>query len=811
MKSLHQALADCETEEEVKFAFVHYFRQILKNTFKFDSRKNIDFYTPQILFEFKFDANLQNVSKRARAFAQSLYYIRRLTYGTDSRVPSQFVCVVDKHSAAFLPSELLADYYSKGECARQYDWDLAPSTPCKKLIADLSVERAVIDCKVYDFEVEQAEFVDAVKQIYLSNVTWGGFVKKEINENNFHEIFLKWAAEFGESVANSHKPSEYFLTDIERGKSLMTDGRKVLFRLGDGSLSEKLMPVDTYNGFWRDHDKVSDVRTMIAIRQKMDRMTAIEFRRFTGEFFTPIEHARKALEYIGRVLGAEWWQSGEYRLWDMAAGTGNLEFPLPGEALQYCYISTLLDDDAAYCRKIYPSATVFQYDYLNDDQQKLPSNLRADLADPNVKWIVLINPPYATASNFERRMDKVHKFNVSMTAVRKLMTNEGMGETSRELFTQFMYRINRDLGARQTLVGIFSTIKYMTATNDQKMRDRFFDYKFEGGFMFSSKAFQGTKGDFAVGFAMWNLADHIPLTEQTIAFDVMNDQLEKIAVKKITSIPRGALLNKWIKRPPATIKFAPMSNALGRTANVKDVRDRIADGFLASLMCNCNDLMHQNYTALLSGPYVSAGGMSVIPFNFERSMIVHAVRRLPHVTWLNDKDQFLQPTRELPTEFVNDCVVWSLFAPSNNTSSLVNVEYEGVVYRIKNHLYPWTIEEISHWSCADLELFYPLMSERDRFAARWLDQNELSSEASSVLSAARPIYKTFYARLNELDRLKYRLEAWDAGWYQVRRSLEDARLLDDKTFRAEFERLSAKLLPQIYELGFLRDDVIYFD
>ncbi|MBQ9479856.1 MAG: hypothetical protein IJU71_09920, partial [Selenomonadaceae bacterium] len=83
--------------------------------------------------------------------------------------------------------------------------------------------------------------------------------------------------------------------------------------------------------------------------------------------------------------------------------------------------------------------------------------------------------------------------------------------------------------------------------------------------------------------------------------------------------------------------------------------------------------------------------------------------------------------------------------------------------------------------------------------------------ATNVLNAACSIYKTFYARLRDLDRKKYRLEAWDAGWYQIRRSLEDAHLFEGEEFRAAFERLSAKLLPQVYELGFLSDEVTYFD
>ena len=145
---------------------------------------------------------------------------------------------------------------------------------------------------------------------------------------------------------------------------------------------------------------------MIRIRQKADRLTEDFRRRFTGEFYTPIDFASKGLKYLERTVGCEWWKTGEYRFWDMAAGTGNLEFPLPSSALPYCYISTLEKTDAEYCQKIFPAATCFQYDYLADDipqlagqftfgtKTKMPPTLVADLANPKIKWIIFINPPF---------------------------------------------------------------------------------------------------------------------------------------------------------------------------------------------------------------------------------------------------------------------------------------------------------------------------------------------------------------------------------------------------------------------------------
>ena len=38
--------------------------------------------------------------------------------------------------------------------------------------------------------------------------------------------------------------------------------------------------------------------------------------------------AKKALNYLVRTVG-EWWKDKNFRLWDIAVGTGNLEFAIP--------------------------------------------------------------------------------------------------------------------------------------------------------------------------------------------------------------------------------------------------------------------------------------------------------------------------------------------------------------------------------------------------------------------------------------------------------------------------------------------------
>lgn len=113
------------------------------------------------------------------------------------------------------------------------------------------------------------------------------------------------------------------------------------------------------------------------------------------------------------------------------------------------------------------------------------------------------------------------------------MTAEGLGETSRELFAQFLYRISKEFCNKNAFLGLFSMIKYINSNNDQKLRDNFFQFKYERGFIFSSENFVGTKSKFPVGFLVWNLSKKQHIESQKITLDVYNSDCEKIGIKEI--------------------------------------------------------------------------------------------------------------------------------------------------------------------------------------------------------------------------------------------------------------------------------------
>ena len=801
-----------KTEEEVKHAYAAHFG------LDYDTEFHHDLYSAEIFFEFKLQRNLQKREARAAVIGQVLYYIRRLRLGHADKIVPPMICIADSRLAFFTETKKWQKFFNN---EKKYDWELAPSQPDENLVADLAASVETNSIKVFDVldETEYEMFSKNLASYRAEQLAWDFRVKKLITEENFEDVFDYWNKCFGEAVRNGTKPSRYFLCDIQQGRSEYNRAEnKVVFFIGpEDKRAKKILP-QQYEWFWSNYEKLTDAGVVRNILAKVDRLTDEPIRRFTGEFFTPVSFARKAHSYLERVVGPKWWTKG-CRLWDMAAGTGNLEWFLPADAYPSIYLSTLYHEDVQHCKRVFPGATVFQYDYLNDDVDsvfddqslfdrvnKKPQNLIRDLCDPKIKWIIFINPPFATSQKAGYSGES--KKNVSDTKIRPLMHAQGLGEVSRELFAQFLFRIRKEFADKQAHLGLFSTLKYVNANNDQKFRDKVFQFGFEDGFVFSSANFSGTQATnpFPVGFFVWDLTKQKKLEDQKIEVAVLDDDPSKIGRKLVVSENRGRFLSKWIVRPDATEIFPPLGSAISVKGDNTDVRDRVAKDFLASLMCNGNDVQHHNNVALLSGPYVSAGALSIIPDNFDKAMVVHAVRKNVKKTWLNDRDQFLMPESKPSVTFIRQCVVWSLFTDSNQTASLRNVAYKGKTYQIVNHFFPFKTATIKKWEISDSDIARSLkQDDEDRFMAKWLAAQKLDSQCEELLTVAREIYKSFFKYFKDLQTATYKIQHWDAGWWQIKRCLVEAGLEADQFERIEELKkiVGAKICEEAAKLGII--------
>jgi hypothetical protein len=124
---------------------------------------------------------------------------------------------------------------------------------------------------------------------------------------------------------------------------------------------------------------------------------------------------------------------------------------------------------------------------------------------------------------------------------------------------------------------------------------------------------------------------------------------------------------------------------------------------------------------------------------------------------------------------------------------------------------PLKIELIKHWEIKDPDFKLQLVNDQNRFVAEWLSKNELSAEAKQVIEQAKIVYQLFYSNLNQMATNKWKIETWDAGWYQIRRCLTEHNIAtyELKALSKANEELANKILPQIEEFGFLDKDEVF--
>jgi hypothetical protein len=158
-------------------------------------------------------------------------------------------------------------------------------------------------------------------------------------------------------------------------------------------------------------------------------------------------------------------------------------------------------------------------------------------------------------------------------------------------------------------------------------------------------------------------------------------------------------------------------------------------------------------------------------------MVVHAVRKNMKKNWINDRDQFLQPETKPGIGFVRQCAIWSLFADSNHTASLRNIKYKGKTFQIINHFFPFKVSIVKKWDISDSDISRSLaLDTEDRFVANWLAEQKLDAASEKLLEIGKEIYKNFFENFKDLPTAKYKVEHWDAGWWQIKRCLVEAGL-----------------------------------
>ncbi|HEY5407078.1 MAG TPA: hypothetical protein VIJ92_08320 [Ginsengibacter sp.] len=793
--SLYQKLQEAKSEEDVKDAYIKALG------LKSYSKNLIDIQTKEIWFEAKDTAKHSTYAM----FTQLLHYVQQSLNKGETIPP--FLVVMDTQKAAIMKTADALPLLSDKK--QPIKWGKSASGYTQEA---LDVVSAYIGTYFVSFKIQthEDEFISTIKNAIKN----GDIIRTQITPDNLKQVFDKWVLMIGMEIKGVAK-EDYallFFADIMSDGTVSTHenlpaqllhkGNAPVFMLG--STLYELGNKEGYRQFWAIYHRPPKSEYRDYLLERRDTLIPLDERSFKGAYYTPLNVVDKAYDKLTETLGNNWQKN--YIVWDMCCGVGNLEVKHSNP--RNIYMSTLdqADVDVMKATKTCVAATRFQYDYLNDDitddgkidyslTNKIPLGLRQAIAEGK-KILVLINPPYAEAGEGigAGGKGKVAKTKFAATA----MTN--YGKASNELFTQFVARIAQEIPT--ATLAMFSKLKYVNASNFEKFRQAW-NAKYLDGFVVHSKSFDGLKGNFPIGFLIWKTDSKNKIEITEINTDVLDKNASPIGEKVFFNLPNNSFLSGWINRPKSNNKqVVPLKNTVSvSTAQNTVTLTKWSNEAIGYFFCDSNDFQNASQsTVIFSSTYFKGHGFYITLENLWQSAIVFAVRRVIKPTWLNDRDQFLQPTKPLSEEFKNDCLIWMLFNGSNLTASANNLEWNGKKWSIVNHFIPYTETEVNA----------PDRFESD-FMVQYLKDKVLSKEAQKVLEEGKKLWQAYFAHTDMHSvRDELKLNRADVGWYQIRKALQARNASGDfapvsfKSFEEAYKALTEKLQPMVYELGFLK-------
>ncbi|EFW5250975.1 hypothetical protein H3W57_000821 [Campylobacter upsaliensis] len=731
------------------------------------------------------EAKKGNKADIIESFIQLILTIgKEKTY--ENNLPPIFLGAFDCEKIAFIPYHELDSIFTQND----FNWNVTPSNHDTKEFKTLHTKtKELLESKKLQFSFksdykELQSFIQANFTLNNENIA-----KIPITKNNFTTIYQKWLTSVAPSIGidwNLAKnagilDADFYLADLlsAENQSLLDKLFVVLkqthyeFNKTTTFMGTQQKDTASFNdnqkahtAFWNLYERPPKEEYWSYIIDRRDLLVPSDIRERKGAFFTPQIWVGKAQNYLAKALGENY--QSEYYIWDLAAGTGNLLTNLTES--HKLYASTLDKADVEIMQELSNKNAlhllpkhIFQFDFLNDEffdticekhqkeglnfadekcekcqKSKVPKSLQEILKDEakRKRLIIFINPPYAEAGTTAQTTGTgKNKDGVALGNATYERYKDSMGKASNELFAQFFFRIYKEIP--HCHLAAFSTLKYVNSSNFIKFRETF-QAKFLKGFIAPAYTFDNVKGNFPIGFLIWNLAQ--PQAIKNITLDIFNDSGAGLGKKKFYTMQNTtANIGKWIAG--YRIKNPPLHLA----------------------MLNSGRVDFQNQKLVYIKHYVGdeSHALTLTLTNLIPCAVFFAVRHCIKATWINDRDQFLAPNKkwEKDTEFHSDCLAFMLFHGQNRITSK-----EGI-----NHFIPFSEKEIdaaeafeSHFMLEFIQGKIKISNKKKKgqqefnFQSDELEKTfiptkplEFSHEAKEVFKAAKELFKHYHEQAKD--------------------------------------------------------------
>lgn len=754
-----------------------------------------------------------------------------LTIGKDRRFNEldapDYLGAIDAEKIGFVHYDEVSDVFELND----FNWQVTPSDHQSrefKHLYELVHDTLQDNVFIFNYETQGDSLRFFIRDKF--STTGRRASRCNVTKNNFPHIYRKWLKEVKSSLqvnwtdfaALGIYDCHFFLADLmSSDNTTILENLTVLlqddhYRVNTGQLQgdTPLFASIRFNDnrmahrlFWQRYKRPPREEYRDYIIERADRLRPENVRMLHGAYFTPMQWVEKAQEYLALELGEDW--QDRYYVWDCAAGTGNLLAGLTNRHNIWASTLERADVDTMIQRiengfEMFANH-VFQFDFLNDalfdhtndDGELIRSNVPARLQeilrneDERKKLVIFINPPFkeaATTTTLSGNGENATGVAVTSKIYKTYASNWGIA--CRELFAQFMVRIYEQIPGCK--IGQFSKLKIPVAPNFEGFR-RLFHARAGKAFIVPGNTFDNVPGQFPIGFFTWHTDDKQPITE--IMADIYDKNGETMGTKRLAVQEDVSSINEWI-------------------ITTRNQKGEKIIGFMSAKGC---DFQNQNYNFIINNrsQLPHPRGTQITDMNLKEIAIYLAVRHSVQKNWLNDRDQFTEPfaTWKTDVEFQNDCLAYTLFCTSNNIQS-----YQGT-----NLWQPFTEEELginnelpSHFMTDYISgRSRPQTIQSDLFEQQETNNQPLvfSDEAEAVFRAGRNLWR-YYHEQGDADL--------NASYYDIRKYFQGTKLdkkgkevmnstSEDNTYTAlhsalrnAHKRLAEKIVPKVYEHGFLR-------
>ncbi len=792
-------------------------------------------------------------SELFKSLAQLILTIGKHKFYT--HFPPPYLGAFDAFSFLFVEYHKLDFIFTRSDI----DFSVTPSNhnteSFKHLLNELTplLEKEAL---IFDYETQNKE----LKAFIKDNLLYSKRSKIPVDKNNFVHVYFKWVEHVKPSISIEWQQArkqgildaDFYLADLlSEGNETILESLNTILKVNHYKFNKKLNNFGAFNfdetsfndkqkahqTFWNIYERPPKREFWDYIIERRDLLVSNDIRERKGAFFTPKIWVEKSQEYLAKILGQDY--QDEYIIWDCAGGTGNLLSGLINKV--NLYLSTLDKSDVSIVKERIKNGAkllenhVFQFDFLNDDffSDKTPKSLQEILKDQEKrkKLIIYINPPYAEAGN-KAKMSGTgeHKAKVARNNKVYETYKDLLGRGANEVFAQFFMRIYKELNG--VILASFSKLKNLQGSNFKKFRE-VFKAEFKGGFMVPADTFDNVKGQFPIGFLVWDTSSILPkenplnlggnskeekqnsnliLDQDNLKDNPLKEHFYAVSLEIFDSF--GGFLGSKKIYTHTIDKMLTLADYLQKFQPTKK------DTTLGYLDPGRNSFQHQNLIHISIIDKSKQSHVKYFPIITPTILLVSiffSVRHCIKATWQNDRDQFYAPyndTWQDDNEFKNNALAFMLFHTQNRITTTQGT----------NHFIPFSETEVNakerYSSHALLDLLKDgIKEEGDSLFLNAKKENkplEFSLCASRVFDAGREIYrhyhkkastnrlynanaslydiKEFFQGRNAQGKLNLPAKAKDGYYKQLYANLQDA-----------LKDLAKEIQPKVYEYGFLRE------